>query len=84
MEPHPGTKLLKDIATNQNDLTLGELTVVGRSFTSCASDAAHGSELWKSDGTSSGTKLVKDIFSERRQLESRKSHRIGQPAVLRC
>jgi ELWxxDGT repeat protein len=69
-----GTKLVKDINTvkgnsNPNDkgdaLTrsaeVEKLYVVGKTLYFRASDGKHGVELWKSDGTNKGTKLVKDI-----------------------
>ena len=39
----------------------GSLTAVGGTLYFTAKDGAHGIELWKSDGTSAGTALVKDI-----------------------
>jgi ELWxxDGT repeat protein len=69
-----GTKLVKDINTvkgnsNPNDkgdaLTrsaeVEKLYVVGKTLYFRASDGKHGVELWKSDGTNRGTRLVKDI-----------------------
>src|SRR5918994_281155 len=68
-----GTKLVKDINTvkgnsNPNDnraLTrsaeVEKLFVVGKTLYFRASDGKHGLELWKSDGTNRGTKLVKNI-----------------------
>ena len=68
-----GTTLVKDINTvpgnsNPNDnraLTrsaeVEKLYVVGKTLYFRASDGKHGVELWKSDGTERGTKLVKDI-----------------------
>ena len=38
-----------------------DLTVVGDSVFFSACDKAHGQELWRSDGTETGTSLVKDI-----------------------
>ncbi len=38
------------------------LTAVGRMLYFTADDNEHGRELWKSDGTTAGTKLVADIF----------------------
>ena len=69
-----GTTLVKDINTvkgnsNPNDkgdaLTrsaeVEKLFVVGKTLYFRASDGKHGVELWKSDGTNKGTRLVKDI-----------------------
>src|SRR5918993_845776 len=69
-----GTTLVKDINTvkgnsNPNDkgdaLTrsaeVEKLYVVGKTLYFRASDGKHGVELWKSDGTNKGTKLVKSI-----------------------
>ena len=40
-----------------------ELTRVGRTLFFAANDRVHGVELWKSDGTAAGTKMVRDIRS---------------------
>ncbi|WP_224372585.1 ELWxxDGT repeat protein [Hyalangium versicolor] len=42
---------------------LSELTPLGSRLFFVVDDVEHGSELWVSDGTSSGTRLVKDIVS---------------------
>ena len=39
------------------------LTAVGNTLYFQANDGTNGVELWKSDGTSSGTVMVKDIYS---------------------
>lgn len=39
----------------------GDLTAVGGTLYFDAQDATHGMELWKSNGTAAGTRLVKDI-----------------------
>jgi ELWxxDGT repeat protein len=69
-----GTTLVKDINTvpgnsNPNDkgdainrsAEVEKLYVVGKTLYFRASDGKHGVELWKTDGTERGTKLVKDI-----------------------
>jgi ELWxxDGT repeat protein len=44
-----------------DDITVVGKTAAGRRIYFTAIDGKHGLELWKSDGTRSGTKLVKDI-----------------------
>src|SRR5215218_3308093 len=69
-----GTTLVKDINTvkgnsNPNDkgdainrsAEVEKLYVVGKTLYFRASDGKHGVELWKTDGTNKGTKLVKNI-----------------------
>jgi ELWxxDGT repeat protein len=65
-----GTKLLKDINPGStlivNDIIpdssfASDFTVVGRNLYFTADDGEHGRELWVTDGTGAGTKLVKDI-----------------------
>jgi ELWxxDGT repeat protein len=43
---------------------LAELTSAGRTLFFEGDDGVHGSELWKSDGTRAGTRMVKDINPE--------------------
>jgi len=61
-----GTGLVKDIDPNTaaffaDSNPLG-LTDVNGTLFFAADDGTHGFELWKSDGTSAGTTLVKDIY----------------------
>ncbi len=56
----PEVYLLKDITAPPT--SYGYVAFNGMAFFP-ASDPAHGSELWKSDGTVAGTQLVKDIVS---------------------
>ena len=69
-----GTFLLKDIYTGTtpigspsvdvpNSSSPENFTVVGGNVYFTATNAANGLELWKSDGTTAGTSLVKDIAS---------------------
>lgn len=62
-----GTKLVKDInpgGGQRGSSFPGELTAVGNTLFFTALAPISGSELWKSNGTSSGTKIVKDIWPE--------------------
>jgi ELWxxDGT repeat protein len=54
--------LVKDINTRiKNNSNIRNMTAAGNVLFFTAYDLAHGNELWKSDGTSAGTAMVKDI-----------------------
>jgi ELWxxDGT repeat protein len=53
--------MIKDICVGAEGSTPSYLTAVGTTLFFQAADAANGGELWKSDGTPSGTALVRDI-----------------------
>jgi ELWxxDGT repeat protein len=60
-----GTTLVKDINTSTSGSSYGwdaKLTDVSGTLFFTADDGVHGRELWKSDGTASGSTLVKDLF----------------------
>jgi ELWxxDGT repeat protein len=85
-----GTKMVKDIFPG--DCPVGErdlapcsgdgfyLTKVGDRIFYSAMDLAHGEELWKTDGTATGTKLVKDIWPGS-EFDSAGSHPYNLAAV---
>ena len=59
-----GTLMVKDINVGGSGFHWahgGSLTAVGNTLFFHADDGIHGIELWKSDGTASGTVMVKDI-----------------------
>jgi ELWxxDGT repeat protein len=53
--------MVKDITPGPGDSHPEALTNVGGTLFFNADDGTHGSELWKSDGTTAGTVLVKDV-----------------------
>lgn len=55
-----GPVLLKDINPSGSS-NPSQMTVVGSTLFFAANDGVHGNELWKSDGTAAGTKMVKNI-----------------------
>jgi ELWxxDGT repeat protein len=56
-------QILKDINLDGGDSYPQNLTLMDNIFYFSANDAVNGYELWKSDGTETGTTLVKDINS---------------------
>jgi len=64
-----GTMMVKDINSgNSSSYPYSssypdELTVVGNTLYFVANDGVNGMELWKSDGTTNGTMMVKDIWT---------------------
>lgn len=53
-------RLVKDIHPTGSS-NPAQLTQVGHTIFFAANDGVHGTELWKTDGTAAGTKMVKDI-----------------------
>ena len=55
--------MVKDIHSGSSGSYPNYLTAVGNTLYFRADDGTNGNELWKSDGTASGTVMVKDIYS---------------------
>mgnify|MGYP003687910505 CR=1 FL=1 len=56
--------MVKDIYSGSDTASpLDQLTAVGNTLYFSGTDGTNGYELWKSDGTASGTVMVKDINS---------------------
>ena len=56
--------LVKDINTADASSDPKEFLTIGNKTYFSANDGKTGNELWVTDGTDAGTKLVKNIFSE--------------------
>jgi ELWxxDGT repeat protein len=76
-----GTVMVKDINSGSNyygnALPTHSLTAIGTTVFFAANDGDNGTELWKSDGTSSGTMLVKDIRSGSDSSSPRNFFKVG-------
>ena len=55
--------MVKDIGSGYLDGSPYGFAVIGNTLYFTANDAINGYELWKSDGTESGTMMVRDIAS---------------------
>ena len=55
--------MVKDIYSGSTGSSPAYLTAVGNTLFFRANYGTNGTELWKSDGTASGTVMVKDIYS---------------------
>jgi ELWxxDGT repeat protein len=62
-----GTVMVKDIRVGNGDgffdTQSSQLATIGNTLYFVADDSIYGKELWKSDGTETGTVLVKDIWA---------------------
>lgn len=58
--------MVKDIIPGSPDSQLLAVSVLDGALFFAAEDGVHGSELWRTDGTGSGTFMVKDINTGRR------------------
>ena len=79
-----GAVLVKDIAPSHpkrfSSSSPSELTNVAGTLFFAASDRRHGGELWRSDGTRRGTRMVKDINPRLRPCAASKGACRGQGA----
>jgi ELWxxDGT repeat protein len=55
-------RIVRDINNSPHNPAPSELTALNKSLYFVADDGVHGEELWKSDGSESGTVMVKDIY----------------------
>ncbi len=86
-----GTALVKDIDPGTTNGYYGvyprssspsSLTNVNGTLFFAASDGAKGRELWKSDGTTAGTVIVKDLFPESQQYYPYDVYSSGPTALM--
>jgi trimeric autotransporter adhesin len=59
--PHGAVKLVKDINAGSDDGMGPTMIRVGKTVYFPATDGVHGMELWRSDASGTGTRMVKDI-----------------------
>lgn len=63
-DPAQGPSLVMDINPGPEHSYMGPMTAFNSAVFFAATSGKEGRELWKSDGTSAGTKLVKDIYPD--------------------
>ena len=73
--------MIKDIWSGSSYGSPTSLTAVGDTLFFQANDGDNGTELWKSDGTSSGTVMVKDIDARNPFFNEGSSYPRGFTAV---
>ena len=78
--------LVKDIngTATANNSYPQSLTAVGSMVFFTASDITHGAELWKSDGTSAGTAMIKDFVPGVNDSGIRNLTNVNGTLFLRC
>src|SRR4051794_7138249 len=59
----PIPQLVSDLTTGPRSSEPSIIATVGKQTFFLATDGDHGRELWRTDGTATGTKLVKDIYA---------------------
>ena len=78
-----GTRLVKDINHGGGASNPYYMTRLGNRLLLQASDGTHSDELWRTDGTKRGTKLVQGHQPRRLELEHPGLGRLGRPPVRR-
>ena len=75
--------MVKDILPNSGSYLLGQMVVFGDYLYFSGVDGTHGTELWRSDGTASGTALFKDIANGTGNISSLSHSRWQHPLFRR-
>ena len=74
--------LVKNINQGSPSANIGPLTVLGDKLIFSATDQEHGNEIWVSDGTETGTKLLQDIAGGGGNSIPSKAHTVGNQSMF--